>query len=70
MAHIMGNAKLVADSRNRKNKVIDLSGHDEWVEVYRDNCLELTGSNLTQTYQFLRLVCHQRRMAVRCRAKG
>lgn len=46
MAHIMGNAKLVADSRNRKNHVIDLSGHDEWVEVYRDDCLEVTGNTL------------------------
>ena len=24
--------------------------HDEWVEVYRDNCLELTGSNLTISF--------------------
>lgn len=50
MAHIMGNAKLVADSRNRKNHVIDLSGHDEWVEVYRDDCLELTGMTLTVSF--------------------
>ena len=51
MAHIMGNAKLVADSRNRKNHVIDLSGHDEWVEVYRDDCLEITGDNLTISFE-------------------
>ena len=50
MAHIMGNAKLVTDSRNRKNHVIDLSGHDEWVEVYRDDCLELTGNSLTISF--------------------
>ena len=50
MAHIMGNAKLVADSRNRKNHVIDLSGHDEWVEVYRNDCLELTGNTLTVSF--------------------
>ena len=50
MAHIMGNAKLVADKRNRKNHVIDLSGHDEWVEIYRDDCLELTGNSLTISF--------------------
>ena len=52
-AHIMGNAKLVSDSRNRKNHVIDLSGHDEWVEVYRDECLELTGDNLTISFDVM-----------------
>lgn len=45
-AHIMGNAKLVTDKRNKKNHVIDLSGHDEWVEVYRDDSLEVTGNTL------------------------
>ena len=52
-AHIMGNAKLVSDSRNKKNHVIDLSGHDEWVEVYRDECLELTGDNLTISFDVM-----------------
>lgn len=46
MAHIMGNAKLVTDKRDKKNHVIDLSGHDEWVEVYRDDCLEVSGNSL------------------------
>ena len=41
MAHIMGNAKIVTDKRNKKNHVIDLNGHDQWVEVYRDDCLEI-----------------------------
>ena len=46
-AHIMGNAKLVTDQRDKRNHVISLSGHDEWVEVYRDECLELTGDRLS-----------------------
>ena len=50
MAHIMGNAKLVADKRNRKNHVIDMNGHDQWVEVYRDDCLEITGNAITVSF--------------------
>ncbi|MCQ2073099.1 MAG: DUF4981 domain-containing protein [Bacteroidaceae bacterium] len=53
MAGVMGNAKLVQDSRNRKNHVIDLSGHDEWVEVYRDDCLEVTGSSLNISFDVM-----------------
>lgn len=49
-AHIMGNAKLVTDKRNKKNHVIDLSGHDEWVEVYRDDSLEVTGNSLSISF--------------------
>lgn len=45
-SHIMGNAILVTDKRNKKNHVIDLNGHDEWVEVYRDDSLELCGQSL------------------------
>lgn len=47
MAHIMGNARLVADPRNKRNHVIDLNGHDQWVEVYRDDSLEVTGTSLS-----------------------
>lgn len=46
MSTIMGNAKLVTDSRNKKNHVLDLNGHDEWVEIYRDDSLELCGQSL------------------------
>lgn len=50
MAHIMGNAKLVQDQRDKKNHVIDLSGHDEWVEVYRDECLEISGDAVSISF--------------------
>jgi len=53
MAHVMGNAKLVVDQRNKKNHVIDLSGHDEWVEIYRDECLEVTGDNLIISFDVM-----------------
>ena len=51
MAHIMGNAKLVADQRDKKNHVIDLSGHDQWVEVYRDECLEISGDAVSISFE-------------------
>ena len=38
--HLMGNAKVTKG-------VLRLSGHDEWVEVYRSQNVELTGSALT-----------------------
>ena len=50
MVHIMGNAKLVADQRDKKNHVIDLSGHDQWVEVYRDECLEISGNAVSISF--------------------
>lgn len=53
MANVMGNAKLIQDKRNRKNHVIDLSGHDEWVEVYRENCLEVTGNSLSISFDVM-----------------
>ncbi|MCQ2183428.1 MAG: DUF4981 domain-containing protein [Bacteroidales bacterium] len=53
MAHIMGNAKIIADGRDRKNHVIDLNGHDEWVEVYMDECLDVTGRNLSISFDVL-----------------
>lgn len=45
-AHIMGNARLVKES---KGKVLDLNGHDQWVEVYRQSNVEITGDQLTLT---------------------
>lgn len=44
LAHLMGNAKLV---RNGAENVLDLNGHDQWVEVYRNNAVEITGNKLT-----------------------
>jgi beta-galactosidase len=41
---IMGNAQLVD---GRVGKAIALSGHDEWVEVYRDPRLDITGDQLS-----------------------
>ena len=43
-ANIMGRARLV---QGVEGKGIDLNGHDQWVEVYRSNALELTGNKLT-----------------------
>ena len=44
-AHIMGNAKLIETAlpkNNAKhNHVLDLNGHDQWVEVYRSPALDL-----------------------------
>lgn len=40
----MGRAKLVPGS---EGKGIDLNGHDQWVEVYRDEALEISGDRLT-----------------------
>lgn len=44
MAHLMGNAKL---TKNGSDKVLDLNGHDQWVEVYRDRVLEKESNKLT-----------------------
>lgn len=40
----MGRAKLV---QGTSGKGIDLNGHDQWVEVYRDDKLETEGNELT-----------------------
>ena len=40
----MGRAKLV---QGTDGKGIDLNGHDQWVEVYRNDALEITGNKLT-----------------------
>lgn len=42
-AHLMGNAKV-------RKGVLSLSGHDEWVEVYRSNNVELSGDALTISF--------------------
>ena len=55
-AHIMGRAKLIVPSVQpasvekkmlKKNHVIDLNGHDQWVEVYRSKDLDIQGQALT-----------------------
>lgn len=45
-AHLMGNARLVP---GKQGKVLDLNGHDQWVEVYRADNTELTSDRLTLT---------------------
>lgn len=44
--HIMGNAKLV---KGLTGKALDLNGHDQWVEVYRQRNVEIAGDKLTVT---------------------
>jgi len=46
--HIMGNAALVKDGNSN---VLDLNGHDQWVEVYRQDNVEITGNKLTLTFR-------------------
>ena len=45
--HIMGRAKLVA---GHDGKGIDLNGHDQWVEVYQDKNVEISGDALTVSF--------------------
>jgi beta-galactosidase len=44
--NVMGRAKLV---QAQDGKGIDLNGHDQWVEVYRDERLEINSNVLTLT---------------------
>lgn len=44
--HIMGNARLVA---SKSGNAIDLNGHDQWVDIYRADNVEITGDKLTLT---------------------
>ena len=44
--HLMGNAMLVKDGNSN---VLDLNGHDQWVEVYRKENTEISGDQLTLT---------------------
>jgi beta-galactosidase len=46
--NVMGRAKLVPGV---SGKGIDLNGHDQWVEVYRDKALEINGNQLTISLQ-------------------
>jgi beta-galactosidase len=46
-AHLMGNARLAEDGKN--NHVLDLNGHDQWVEIYRQQNVEITAGELTLT---------------------
>ncbi|HLO59156.1 MAG TPA: glycoside hydrolase family 2 TIM barrel-domain containing protein [Bacteroidales bacterium] len=43
-AHIMGRAFL---TKGKAGSGIDLNGHDQWVEVYRDNAVEIENDSLT-----------------------
>jgi beta-galactosidase len=45
--HIMGRAKLVA---GHDGKGIDLNGHDQWVEVYQNRNIEISGDELTVSF--------------------
>ena len=45
-AHLMGNARLVAHGHG---KALDLNGHDQWVEIYRQDNVEINTSALTLT---------------------
>ncbi|NDV84638.1 glycoside hydrolase family 2 TIM barrel-domain containing protein [Bacteroides sp. 51] len=47
-AHLMGNARLVKD---KNNTILDLNGHDQWVEVYRSDNVEISGDALTLTFK-------------------
>ncbi|MFW6309280.1 MAG: glycoside hydrolase family 2 TIM barrel-domain containing protein, partial [bacterium] len=44
MCNLMGTAHLVS---TENGKAVSLSGHDDWVEVYRDPDLDITGNKLT-----------------------
>jgi beta-galactosidase len=44
--NVMGRAKLV---KGQDGLGIDLNGHDQWVEVYRDERLDISGDQLTLT---------------------
>jgi beta-galactosidase len=43
-AHIMGRAKLTT---GKVGKGLDLNGHDQWVEIYEHDALEISGDQLT-----------------------
>ena len=49
-AHLMGNAKRVSTDQGM---VLDLNGHDQWVEVYRDDAVEIDGDQLTLSLDVL-----------------
>ena len=45
-AHLMGSARLV---KGVNGKALDLNGHDQWVEVYRQSDMEIETDQLTLT---------------------
>ena len=47
-AHLMGNAQLIKD---KKNTILDLNGHDQWIEIYRWDNVEISGDALTLTFK-------------------
>lgn len=47
MAHLMGNAQLVKLGKKNPDTVLDLNGHDQWVEVYRSENVEISSDKLT-----------------------
>lgn len=59
-AHLMGRSKLLAQQNNKtakrqnnkksNNHVLDINGHDQWVEIYRDPRLDLNGQGLTLSF--------------------
>lgn len=48
--HMMGTARLV---KNKKNSVLDLKGHDQWVEIYRSENVEIASNQLTISLRIL-----------------
>lgn len=42
--HVMGRVRLV---EGKSGRAIDLNGHDQWVEVYRHDAVEISGNALT-----------------------
>jgi beta-galactosidase len=48
--HIMGNARLVA---GQDGQALDLNGHDQWVEVYRADQVEIEGEQLSLLMEVL-----------------
>lgn len=42
--HIMGNAQR---TKEKQNHVLDLNGHDQWIEIYRQHQLEIQSNQLT-----------------------
>jgi beta-galactosidase len=44
--NLMGNAKI---EKYRKGHILNLNGHDEWAEVYRQDNVEIRGNKLTLT---------------------
>jgi len=47
-AHLMGNASIV---KEKENGVLDLNGHDQWLEIYRKDNVEITNNELTLSFQ-------------------